>query len=332
MNFKKNILASTILAVSLITSCKKEKYINGSGNLVPKTVDEVPSIPSIFVNGCQLHSEAFGHPDSSIIIVIHGGPGSDYRSLLNCKEFANYGFRVVFYDQAGTGLSQRFPKSYYTSTQLVFDELSGIIAHYKTHSTQKIFLLGHSWGAILASGFINQHPYGISGVVLAEPGGLIWKDILEYVDRSRSIKLTKELLNDETYVDQFLTGKESEQEVLDYKYAILSSVDGNKDNPTGNEASLPFWRFGAISNIALFEVGKKEEPNWTTNLSQYVPKVLFIYSENNKAYGADWATKISSAFPNVELYKANGAGHDMFSFQTGWSNTFPKMLNYFNSI
>lgn len=332
MTLSKILLAGIIITASVITGCKKEKYINEPGNLVPKTVDEDPSLPQIYVNGCQLHSEAFGHPDSSIIVVIHGGPGSDYRSLLKCKEFADHGFRVVFYDQAGSGLSQRFPKAYYKSTQLVFDELSGVIANYKTHTSQKVFLLGHSWGAILASGFVNQRPNDISGIVLAEPGGLIWKDIIDYVDRSRSIKLTKELLNDETYTDQFLTGKESEHQVLDYKYGILSSADGNKDNPTGNESSLPFWRFGAITNIALFEVAKREEPDWTSNLSRYNPKVLFIYSENNKAYGVEWAAKISSAFPNVELYKANGAGHDMFSFETGWANTFPKMLHYFKSF
>lgn len=330
MNQFKFTIAVALLATFFL-SCKKEKYFDEPGNLVPKTVDQDATLPSITVNGTQLHSEAFGHPDSSIIIVIHGGPGSDYRSLLNFKDFANYGYRVVFYDQGGSGLSQRFAKQHYSNLQLVFDELSGVIAYYKTSAQQKVFLIGHSWGGILATGYINQNPTKISGVIVGEPGGLIWQDILDYVSRSRSVKITTELLNDNTYIDQFLTGKEDEHQVLDYKYAIQSAADGNNDNPTGNEGSLPFWRFGAINSIALFELAEKVKPNWTTNLNQFNTKVLFIYSQNNRAYGKDWANHVSSAFLNVELFESISAGHDMFSFQTGWNNTFSKMLEYLNS-
>ncbi len=51
----------------------------------------------------MLHSEAYGHPDSTIIVCIHGGPGGDYRYMLNFKDLADYGYRVVFYDQIGSG-------------------------------------------------------------------------------------------------------------------------------------------------------------------------------------------------------------------------------------
>lgn len=326
-------IASIVLFVIAFTGCKKEEFINDTGNLAPKTVDEDATLPAITVNGTKLHSEAFGHPDSSIIIVIHGGPGADYRSLLNCKEFANHGYRVVFYDQGGSGLSQRFPKSHYSSIQILFDELSGVIQHYKTHNQQKVFFLGHSWGGILATAYINQYPTEISGVVVAEPGGFIWQDIVDYFSRSRSmIKLTSESFNDVAYIDQFLTGKEDEHQILDYKLGIISATDASEDSPIGNEGFLTFWRFGAINNRGLFELGERLKPNWTNNLIQYSKKVLFIYSQNNEAYGLDWAKHVSSAFNNVELFEAIGAGHDMFSFQTGWNNTFPKMLDYFNSL
>lgn len=323
--------AFAIITLGVLLGCENEWDINDSLNLVPKTVDQDSSLPSILINGTKLHSEAFGHPDSSIIVIIHGGPGSDYRSLLNFREFANYGYRVVYYDQGGSGLSQRFPKSHYSDLQLVVDELSGVIAYYKTSAQQKVFLIGHSWGGILATAYINQNPTTISGVIVGEPGGFIWQDILDYTGRARTVQITKELFNDNTYIDQFLTGKEDEHQVLDYKYSIQSAADGNEDNPTGNEGFLPFWRFGAISSIALFELGEKVKPNWTTNLNQFNTKVLFIYSQNNNAYGLDWANHVSSAFLNVELFESISAGHDMFSFQTGWNNTYPKMLEYLNS-
>ena len=52
------------------------------GNLVPKTVEEDPSLPRIEVNGTTLHAEAFGDPSAPMVMMLHGGPGGDYRSLL----------------------------------------------------------------------------------------------------------------------------------------------------------------------------------------------------------------------------------------------------------
>ncbi len=320
-----------IVFLSVLSACKNPIFIHDEGNLVPKTVEHDASLPSISVNNTKLHAEAFGNANDPMLIVLHGGPGADYRSLLNCKEFANQGFRVIFYDQRGAGLSKRHPKDSY-SIKVMLDDLSAVISHYRTSPNQKVFLAGHSWGAILATAYINTYPSKINGVVLAEPGGFVWQDIVDYVKRSRAIKLTGELANDLFYHDQFITGKESEHAILDYKMSLSSIADGHKDNPTGNEGKLLFWRWGAISSQALFEIGQTDKPDWTTNLNQFTTKVLFVYSENNKAYGLQHAQKVSSAYKNVELHKINGAGHDMLSFPTGWNNFYPVALAYLNSL
>src|SRR4030095_5027409 len=320
-----------LICLISLCGCKKENLITEEGNLVPKTVEQDPTLPSISINGTMLHAEAFGNPDSAMVVVLHGGPGSDYRHLLNCKELASAGYYVIFYDQRGSGLSKRYSKSSY-STQVMLDDLSAVIAHYRKSNNQKVFLLGHSWGAILATAFINKYPTVISGTILAEPGGFTWADIEGYVSRSRDIKITSELISDFLYADQFITGKKDQHAILDYKYALLSAADGDKDNPIGDEGALPFWRPGAVVNQALFELGDKEKPDWTTHLHKYNTRVLFVYSERNRAYGLAYAQKVSSAYANVQLFKVNGAGHDMLSFPTGWSNFYPVALNYLNSL
>lgn len=214
----------------------------------------------------------------------------------------------------------------------MIDDLDAVINHYRSSPTQKIFLLGHSWGAILATAYINRDPTSIRGVVLAEPGGFKWSDIMDYIDRSRDFRFTSEALNDALYPDQFLTGKENEHAILDYKLGLLGVTDAAKDNPTGNETLLPFWRAGAVVNKALFDIGETEEPDWTTNLHLYSTKVLFAYSERNRAYGLAHAQKVSSAYPSVQLEKINGAGHDFISFPVGWAHFFPIALAYLNSL
>ncbi len=314
-----------------LSGCQNDPLISEEGNLVPKTVENDSSLPSVSLNGTKFHIDTFGNPANPLIVVLHGGPGSDYRSLLTCKAFADSGYYVVFYDQRGSGLSKREGKDVYT-VQIMIDDLNAIISHFRTSPNQKIYLLGHSWGAILATAYINQYPEAINGAILLEPGGFVWQDIMDYVIRARSFSFFGETLNDATYLDQFITGNEDEHAVLDYKFALLASADGAKDNPIGNEGSLLFWRHGAVVNRTLFDLGKRDEPDWTTNLSSYKTQILFGYSERNKAYGFDYAKHVSSAYPNARLEIINDAGHDMLSFSAGWNHFFPLSLNYLKSL
>ena len=62
------------------------------GNLVPATVEDDPALPRIEVNGTILHAEAFGDPRAPMIVVLHGGPGGDYRAFLPYRVLADDGY------------------------------------------------------------------------------------------------------------------------------------------------------------------------------------------------------------------------------------------------
>ena len=313
-------------------ACRKgELDPSQPGNLVPLTVEHDPSLPAIPANGTLLHAEAFGHPDSALLVVIHGGPGADYRYLLNGKAFADAGFRVVFYDQRGAGLSKRHRKDTY-SIQIMLDDLGAVITHYKTAPYQKVFLLGHSWGGMLATAYINDHPTAIAGAILGEPGGFTYAHMAEYLSRSQSYGPFSEALNDAVYFDQFLTGKADAHEMLDYKFGLWASAEDGRDSPVGNEGPLPTWRAGAVVFDALFTLARADGFDWTTHLHQYETKVLFVYSQNNRAYGEAHAQKVSAAYPNVQLFRTDDAGHDMISFPQGWQHFYPVALAYLNAL
>lgn len=329
----KMISLGLLLALGcLISSCQKgELDPSQPGHLVPLTVDQDPSLPAIAVNGTLLHSEAFGNPGDPLIIVLHGGPGGDYRYLLNCKEFTSEGFRVVFYDQRGSGLSKRHSKDSY-SMDLMLDDLGAVIGYYKTAPDQKVFLLGQSWGAMLATAYVNAHPTEIDGAILCEPGGFTYTQMKEYVSRTHNFDPFSETMNDAVYLDQFITGREDEHEVLDYKYGLWATADEKEDSPLGNEGPLPHWRSGAVVNDALFTIASEDGFDWTTNLHQFDTKVLFVYSENNKAYGEEHAKAVSAPYNNVQLFRDDDSGHDMLSFPRGWQNFYPVGLAYLNDL
>lgn len=322
---------SLFILFAVLVSCETEDMAT-PGLLVPKTVVEDTSLPSLQINGTQLHVESFGNPVNPIIIVIHGGPGADYRSMYNAKELAQQGYFVVFYDQRGSGLSKREDKETFETGDVIalfLSDLDELIEHFRTNQNQSVFLLGHSWGAMLATGYVNAHPEKINGVILAEPGGFTWTQTNEYLSRSNHIELFSEALNNAVFTDQVFVGR-NEHEILDYKASYFTSFENAPGNAIGNAGIYPFWRSGAVVFSSLIAYADIHNFDLKSNLKAYPNKILFLYSELNTAYGLAWAETLASEYSNAEIDLVKGSGHEMIYF--GWADMYPKVLNYLNQM
>ncbi|RIW13339.1 alpha/beta hydrolase [Algoriphagus lacus] len=329
---KKKRLLMLFTICTWLVGCEK---LDEPDHLVPKTADQDSSIPSIKINDRVLHSEVFGDPDDTLIICIHGGPGADYRYMLAAKDLAQYGYKVVFYDQVGSGLSQRFNENYYSGKDLddiFLNELDAVIDFYKTRPNQKVVLFGHSWGAILATSYAGKKPNEIDGMILIEPGGLKWNDIEEYIKKAQAAPLGSEILNDILFQDQFVSTKKDNHEILDYKFALIAShgSPNTLETLTGKDS---FWRFGSVINLTSFNYGQKFKPDMGQGIENFQDKVLFMYGGAGKVYSDEWARKISYVYKNKELVKIEGVGHSGMLESDKWrSVTLPSVLNYLKTI
>lgn len=105
------------------------------------------------------------------ILVVHGGPGMDSRYLLPGLERLGERGRAVFYDQRGSGRSQ----GALDITLLTFDQfVEDIDAVRAAIGAERLTLLGHSYGGLLALEYARRHPERVDRLVLVdsgEPGG-----------------------------------------------------------------------------------------------------------------------------------------------------------------
>jgi proline iminopeptidase len=296
------------LALSLgATACMDP---DAPGNLVPATVEDDPSLPRIEVNGTILHAEAFGNPSAPMIMILHGGPGGDYRSLLPYRVLAGDGYYVVLWDHRGSGLSKRHPGSSY-SFDLYLEDLRQVIEHFSSSSTQPIVFVGHSWGAMYATWFINEHgDYGgrIAGAVLSEPGAFTSGGLKDYLARQMPPwDFTSEELNDLAWSDQFMSP--SDHARADFRQAIAVLAGAPKEHNDPNNPA-PFWRKGAVVNARLLKIGLDQGFDWTTRLGQFPHKVLFLRGELNETMPLAHQQELASHYASSEVITVLGAGHE----------------------
>lgn len=280
------------------------------GNLVPPTVDGDPSLPRVELNGTVFHAETFGDPSAPVIVMLHGGPGNDYRELLRLRDPVD-GVRLedrhflVFWDQRGSGLSRRHDPGDVTRAAYESD-LAAILDRYSPG--RPAVLIGHSWGGMYASLFIGRHPERVAGAVLMDTGPLTSALYEEVKGDIHHIDFGSEWLNDTTWAQTVVSPDGHAR--ADYIRMLGNFGDSQpRQHIPPPRDRAPIWRLGAIANRAL-EGEDKGKWDFTQGLDRFQKPVLFMGAELNEATGAEFQKRQMTAYPNAQLAVVAGAGHD----------------------
>ncbi len=287
---------------------------------VAETVAQDPSIPHVTIDGVTYHAQTFGDPSNPVVITIHGGPGGDYRSILSLQALADE-YHVVFFDQRGAGLSPRVNLEEITIESAIAD-LDSIVNYYGNGEPVK--LIGHSWGAMLASAYLGQHPEKVDHAVLAEPG-FITSEFAEEWAEGTQMRFSSGLLYYflKTKFEALHVKGPDEHASNDY-FAHQWSLYQGSDHPQIGyycEGDRPdedgSWRLSSQASDALYQEAIDADGNFDINLAEGVEnfsnKVLFMTGECQTVIGADFQKAQMGFFPNAELAVIPDAGHEMFS-------------------
>lgn len=287
-----------------------------NGNFeVPKTVSDDPKLPRVVINESMFHAETFGDSANPVVIIVHGGPGWDYRGLLPLKELSDR-YYVVFYDQRGTGLSARVdPKE--LSLESSLRDLDSIIDHFG--KGRKVSLIGHSWGAMLVTAYLGRHPEKVGRAVLAEPGFLTTELMKTSGIRFGPRWEAGFMIRAASAWFQSLHVKGPDNDAAsDYflgKIAPYANPEYYCEGVVPDVAAL-HWRTGSQAAQAILRSAMNEKGeihiNLTQGIERFTSPVLLLVSDCNKLIGVQHQEKQKRYFTNVKTEIVRGSGHSMF--------------------
>ena len=122
---------------------------------------------SFVSRGVQLHYRSAGAGVPAVLL--SGGPGFVVDYMTPVGDFLPADYRRIFFEQRGTGRSRPAPLAPESLTlQTAVEDLEALRQHLKV---DRLFLIGHSWGGMLAMAYAAAHPDRVDRLILIGSGG-----------------------------------------------------------------------------------------------------------------------------------------------------------------
>lgn len=110
----------------------------------------------------KLYIEESGSPEGIPVLFIHGGPGAgcspEDRRFFNPEKY-----RIILFDQRGSGRSRPHAELSHNTTQDLIDDIEKIREHF---AIDQWVLFGGSWGSTLALLYGEAHPERVKAMIL----------------------------------------------------------------------------------------------------------------------------------------------------------------------
>ncbi len=240
------------------------------------------------------------------VIVLHGGPAASHYYLEPLEALAE-DRPVIFYDQLGCGKSDRTNDRAIWTIDYYVQELSQI---KKILDLEKMHIIGHSWGTMIAVDYALSGQSGISSLVLSSPclSSKMWKIdqrkyILDLPEESRKIIEKTERIGN-------FDSKEYQDVIMEYYKFHLCRLDVWPEclNKSFNEMNYGIYKY--MWGASEFTVtGTLKNYDRTNDLGKIKAPVLFTcgeYDESSPQTCECYRKKI----PGSELIIFKDASHN----------------------
>ncbi|PSH65402.1 MULTISPECIES: proline iminopeptidase-family hydrolase [Phyllobacterium] len=275
------------------------------------------------VDGYRVIAYSFGAGDE-VVFCLNGGPGlpCDYlREAHSC--LADNGYRVVAFDQLGTGESDRPQDLSLWTIDRYVEETETV---RKALGLGKVHLLGHSWGGWLAIDYALAYPQNLKTLIL-ENTVADMPHLISELERLRSA------LGSETVG---MMHKHEAQGTLDHpEYMAAITILNYRhvcrlaDWPAPVKRSLDDWNmdpYGTMQGPNEFlYTGNLKDWNRLADLPKIAVPTLVTVGENDELTPA-CALRMKLALPDAELKVFANASHMPFYEQP--QSYYPVLLDF----
>jgi len=298
-----NAFAATTQPLDMTGTDEFRSLLSSAADLgIPHT----PTVPyrshNIVLRQLRFQYLEWGNPDSSPIVLLHGGHQSAHSwDLVSLHLAQNY--RVLALDQRGHGDSEWPRDAEYTNDVMSHDAAAFIDAL----GLQRPILIGHSMGGRNAMLLTRRDPSRLRALAIVDVGP-------ELSDRGRAViagfvQANQEFDNLQHFIEnvrKYDPYRSLEHVERTVKYNMLQRADGkfvSKCDPTPRRLGLVRGQ-GPSDNITLDEAREFHLP------------VLVVRGANSGILAADAAERFRDALPQGTLVTVPNCGHNVHGQNT----------------
>jgi proline iminopeptidase len=265
------------------------------------------------------------------ILVVHGGPGYPVHGPIAGLESLTRSFKLYYFDQRGCGRStrpfDRFSGNFYANmtdlerTLGIGAQVADIERARRILGEDKLILMGHSFGAFLATMYAAEFPERVEALVLvapadvvvlpAEEGGL-FEEIRQRLPQDRKAEYDEFL---KSYLDfgSVFSRSEAELAAMNRRVGEFFLAASDRSAAAGHP-EVPEDNGGWMVQALYFSMGKRHD--YRPALRAVGARTLVIHGEGDVS-PESVSRRYAEWLPNARLHVMKGgrtgSGHFPFS-------------------
>ena len=119
------------------------------------------------LGGYSVWTKRTGSSAEAAVLLLHGGPGATHEYFEACDSFLPVaGIEYHYYDQLGSGNSEKPDQPSLWTIERFVEEVEQV-RQFLGLGPDRFFLLGHSWGGVLAIEYALKYPDRLKGIIIS---------------------------------------------------------------------------------------------------------------------------------------------------------------------
>jgi proline iminopeptidase len=240
------------------------------------------------------------------IVILSGGPGFDCHYMTPVVERLSKGYQVILLHQRGTGKSQVTPLDGTTiNLKASVEDIEALRLHLKK---DKLNLLGHSWGGMMAMAYAAKYPSRVESLILVGSGGVDLTYMPGFASRLRAKSDAKdeEIMQKIGNPDAAGDGADIANKAMArlMMKAYLSNLDATEDIVRYVKKGF----YNVEVDGLMFQDLSRLPYDLKEQLSEYKGKVLIVQGKDDPI-GETTVAQTKKVLPQSEVYWIDKCGH-----------------------